>query len=192
MKAIAFFSVFILIFLIYCALQGCEKNAVGPKINVKKIVFHSGINHDGELYVINASGGGRLKLTNNSNRNYYPSFSPDGSKIVFVNFVRFRDGNSEIYIMNTDGSNQPNLTNSPNDDAVPIFSPDGSKIAFNSTSDDNRDIYIMNTDGSGQTRLTNSPNDDALPAFSPTAPARSVFGFSTHRLRLGLCAVFPR
>ena len=41
---------------------------------------------------------------------FYPSFSPDGSKIAFSSD---RDGNYEIYVMNADGSNQTRLTNNP-------------------------------------------------------------------------------
>ena len=50
---------------------------------------------------------------------YHPSFSPDGTKIVFMSE---RDGNYEIYIMNADGSGQINLTNNTADDVSSSFS----------------------------------------------------------------------
>jgi Tol biopolymer transport system component len=46
----------------------------------------------------------------------YPSWSPDGTKIVFVST---RDGNYEIYVMNADGSGQMRLTNNNDGDEYP-------------------------------------------------------------------------
>jgi len=89
----------------------------------------------------------QTNLTNNAASDYYPVFSPDGSKIMFVSF---RNDSEEIYIMNLDGSNQTNLTNNSLPDMYPVFSPDGSKIAFRSWSlgTNSFDIYIMDSNGS--------------------------------------------
>jgi Tol biopolymer transport system component len=73
---------------------------------------------------MNIDGSGQTNITNNSVADdYYSSFSPDGSKIVF-NSDRDVDGNNEIYIMNFDGSGQVvRLTNNPAADEFPSFSP---------------------------------------------------------------------
>ena len=133
--------------------------------NGNKIAFVSNRDFDGnlEVYVMNANGSNQTRLTSNSGRNEYPSFSGDGSKIAFTSD---RDGNSndEIYVMDANGSNQTRLTNNPADDFEPSFSGDGSKIAFVSRRDDGTpEIYIMDANGSNQTRLTNSTLD-----FSPS------------------------
>jgi TolB protein len=73
------------------------------------------------------------RLTNTPAGNVDPSFSPDGSRIVFTSF---RDGNAEVYVMSADGSGQTRLTNDPTPDSEPVFSPDGTKIAFQSFRDD--------------------------------------------------------
>ena len=57
---------------------------------------------------MNADGSNQTRLTNNAANDVHPSFSGDGSKIVFDSD---RDGNYEIYVMNADGSNQTRLTN---------------------------------------------------------------------------------
>jgi len=67
---------------------------------------------------MNADGSNQVRLTNNSARDYRPSWSPDGSKIIFASD---RDGNMEVYIMNADGSNQIRLTNNPAWDYEPAW-----------------------------------------------------------------------
>ena len=56
-----------------------------------------------------------------------PSFSPDGSKIVFESD---RSGSQQLYIMNADGSNQRRISFGGGWYASPEWSPDGEWIAF--------------------------------------------------------------
>ena len=76
-----------------------------------RIAFVSTLDGDYEVYVMNIDGSDVVRLTNNSESEYDPIWSPDGSKIAFRSK---RDGNFEIYVMNADGSNQTRLTH--NDD----------------------------------------------------------------------------
>lgn len=63
---------------------------------------------DNDIWVMNEDGTGQTPLTNHPGNDYQPSWSPDGTKIVFVSE---RDGNAELYVMNADGSDQERLTN---------------------------------------------------------------------------------
>jgi Tol biopolymer transport system component len=101
----------------------------------------------------------------------YPSWSPDGSRIVFMSQEPAGNNNYEIYVMSSDGSGVTRLTDSPGSDGWPVWSPDGTKIGFTSVRDDCRysnsddcqqsgedgplhTIWVMNVDGANQRRLT--------------------------------------
>jgi Tol biopolymer transport system component len=124
--------------------------------------------NDLEVYVMNADGTNQQNITNNfqlatqsAHNDYYPAWSPDGSKIVFV---YDGEGTDEIYVMNADGSGRTNLSHSPGSwEYEPAWSPDGSKIVFESNKDGNYEIYVMNADGSNQTRLTFNLGDGVDP-----------------------------
>jgi hypothetical protein len=69
-----------------------------------------GVNYD--IYVMNSNGSEQTRLTDNPANDFYPDWSPDGTKIVFWSD---RDGtnNGEVYVMNADGSEQTNISNYP-------------------------------------------------------------------------------
>jgi Tol biopolymer transport system component len=93
-----------------------------------------------------------------------PSWSPDGTKIVFYSE---RDGNSEIYVMQADGSHPTRLTHTAASEGYPNFSPDGSRISFDTDRDGNFEIYVMNADGSQPTRLTHDSARDISASWAP-------------------------
>ncbi len=141
-----------------------------------RIAFVSNRDGNFEIYVMDDDGGNLRRLTNHPDRDFSPSWSPDGKWIAFVSN---RDGHvnirgrptDEIYVMDADGGNQLNLTNDPHDDRSPSWSPDGKRIVFSSDRDNDRDhnieIYVMDADGENQERLTNNLTEDQYPSWSP-------------------------
>jgi len=93
-----------------------------------------------------------------------PSFSPDGSFLVFESSANsFRD----IYRVQRDGSGLVRLTDAQHGSFEPQVSPDGQRIVFASSRDGNAELYVMNADGAEQTRLTDSRDDDTRPGWLP-------------------------
>jgi Tol biopolymer transport system component len=55
---------------------------------------------DEEIYTINASGGGEFNVTDNDTGDFYPSYSPSGKRIAFVNDA---GADREIYTIKPNG-----------------------------------------------------------------------------------------
>ena len=117
-----------------------------------------------DIFVVNADGSGLTRLTTTTSYQTQPSWSPDGSKIVFTSY---RDGDANIYVMNEDGSGQTQLTSTTDHDEWPSWSPDGSKIVFRSLRNGQDDLYLMDPDGQNQTRLTTHSSTEFQPTWSP-------------------------
>ncbi|MEO6334890.1 MAG: winged helix-turn-helix domain-containing protein [Pyrinomonadaceae bacterium] len=107
---------------------------------------------DADIFVYDLETGKNENVTNNPAFDADPSFSPDGSQIVFASL---RDGNAEIYLMSSDGTNVRRLTEHPAWESHPVFSPDGTQIAFSADRENEAgNTYLMNPDGTGIRRLT--------------------------------------
>jgi Tol biopolymer transport system component len=113
-----------------------------------QIAFTSYRDGNAEIYVMNADGGGQMRLTNNSARDSNPAWSPDGTKLAFVTD---RNVDAEIYVMNADGSNQTRLAGGVRRGYITSLTwlPDGTKLAFTGLNG----TVLINADGSNQTPL---------------------------------------
>ncbi|MEW6481803.1 MAG: DUF5050 domain-containing protein, partial [bacterium] len=107
-----------------------------------------------EIFILDLSSKITTQLTNNTNNDDHPSFSPDG-RIVFS-----RD--NYIWTMNQDGSDQKQVAKGD----YPSFSPDGTRIVFSRLGSD-YEIFLMNKDGTNIRQLTSNDIDDIEPTFSP-------------------------
>jgi len=131
-----------------------------------KIAYASNQGGSWDVYVMNADGSGKKRLTGGPGDSTQPAFSADGQRIAFASN---RAGNWDIYAMNADGSGVTRLTTDPGTDTQPTFSPDGAHIAFLGKRGTSwyGHVYTMNADGTNQTRLIEQFGSEERPTFSP-------------------------
>jgi Tol biopolymer transport system component len=90
----------------------------------------------------------------------FPSWSPDGERVVFSQ-------NGDLVVMNNDGTN-PNKITGDGTDFEPAWSPDGSVIAFARVdAGPSAHIFTITPIGTSETQLTaNKTTKDRMPAWS--------------------------
>jgi len=123
----------------------------------------------GDLYAIGADGSGERQLTNDPADESMPSWSPDGSRVVFRSTLA--DSGGGLYVMNPDGSDMAELAANPGGFVLyPAWSPDGSKILFLfATPNERFGVWVVNPDGADMHQLidTNADTNFAPPLWSP-------------------------
>jgi Tol biopolymer transport system component len=142
------------------------------------------------IFSMNADGSNQVNLTKTEEPviNFDPSFSPDGTKIVFMR-QSLLGGDKDIWVMNADGTGAEDLTNSPGfNETAPEISPDGTEVVYIGTAPDtggpanyreySNDIWVMNADGSSPEQLTET--DSEIHNVSPTwSPDSATIAYST-------------
>lgn len=129
-------------------------------------------NRDGlpQIYLINLDGTGLFQVTDLQDGACQPSWSPDGTQLVFTSPCpgnQDRYPGSSLWVINADRSGLRTLPTAPGGDFDPAWGPDGVRIAFTSLRDGYPQIYVMNADGSGVQSLSDNHAYDAQPAWSP-------------------------
>ena len=108
-----------------------------------------------EIYSSNTTNNTTIRLTFNSNRDWYPRFNPNKSKIAFVSDKQV---NPQIYTMNPDGSNLLQVTSIPiagyNNNGIGYsWSPDGGKFIYANY----EKLYKIDQFGSNLTQIATAP-----------------------------------
>ncbi|MDX6518057.1 MAG: hypothetical protein QOF50_903 [Gaiellaceae bacterium] len=129
-----------------------------------RIAFESGARGASEIYTVDPDGSGVRQVTRGGD-DYAPSWSPDGSTLVFH---RITSTGFDMYAIGGDGSNERRLT-ATGDASMGTWAPDGSRIAFTRSIGPNgeMDIFTMSPDGSNVVNVTNHPASEDMPSWSP-------------------------
>ncbi len=93
-----------------------------------------------DIWVMDADGGNKRRLTDNGAANFAPYFFPDGERIIFSSNMDDPGGREfELYTINVDGTGLERVTWSEGFDGFPMFNSDGSRIVWASNRDNERE-----------------------------------------------------
>jgi len=134
----------------------------------RTLVFISGEDGDPDVWTINRDGSGLRKVTSNTYQETTPSFSPDGTRIIFASEMD-SPGFPEIYEFDLTTNRATRLTDEGGSNYAPAYSPDGSQIVFVSTQGGDGDLYVMDADGQRKFLVTldDAGAEDRAPVFTP-------------------------
>ena len=86
-----------------------------------------------EVWVMDADGKNKRRVTNLGAASFAPFFTPDGKRIIFcTNYFATdqRKRNFDLAMINVDGTGLERITYNETFDGFPMFSPDGKKLVF--------------------------------------------------------------
>lgn len=83
-----------------------------------------------DLWVMDADGGNKRRITDNGAANFAPYFHPDGKRILYASNQNGGGRNFDIWMIGDDGAGNEQVTFNPSFDGFPMFSPDGRRLIF--------------------------------------------------------------
>lgn len=116
------------------------------------------------VYIVGLEDRSVRQLTHEACIDGSPSWSPDGSSIVFPSD---RSGAFNLWVQRVDGTVATMVTDHPADDHGPEWSPDGTAIAFHSRREGSSSIWIYRLEDGRLIRLTGDESDEQYPDWSP-------------------------
>jgi len=131
----------------------------------KWIAFVSDRDKNEEIYIMKTDGSNLKRITNNSNRDIHPYFSPDGQYLLF-NSTR-SNGSFDIfrYTLATEEIKQLSITEM--DETCARYSPDMKQIVYLQNGPSSDDVIISDADNKNQKNISATPSvRDGWPMFS--------------------------
>lgn len=102
-----------------------------------------------EIWVMNADGSNKRRITDLASGSFAPYFTPDGKRIIFcTNYFAAdpRKRNFDLALINLDGKGLERVTFNESFDGFPMFSPNGKKLVFasnrNSAHEGDTNVFI--------------------------------------------------
>ena len=123
------------------------------------------------IYLVGVDGSGLHPLTRGPAVEIAPSWSGDGTRLVFSRMVgKPKHKHFALFVANADGSGVMQITKPPSgvDDVDPSWAPDGDRIVFTRARDDHGDLWITKPDRSPVSEpLLEGAHDDSTSEWSP-------------------------
>ena len=175
--------------IIYKTITG-EEGAFNTHISYITVTRNKNNKKRYQLAIADADGYNEKIIYNSPQPLMSPSWSPDGTRLVYVSFL---SGRPEIFIQNIFTAKKERLTSFQGLNSAPRWSPDGKYLALTLSKDGNPEIYIMNLNSRKLTRITRSyaidteaewlPDSDGLVFTSDRGGSPQLYEVKLNRYR---------
>lgn len=131
-----------------------------------------------QIVAMNVDGTDQVQVTNNNTLNLSPTWSPDGTELVFTSYKKYFP---ELYLSvakKNKWSRPKRLTFNNTMNITPAFSPDGETIALSSSMAGDPDLHLISRKGQKVRQLTKTFGIDISPTWSPDG---RLLAFSSER-----------
>ncbi len=133
--------------------------------------YWDGINGQSQLWIVNADGSAKTKLSRGDVQERWPAWSPDGTRIAFEHLSgsgrdangHFIDADRYLVTMDPDGRNRKVLNRGGWTEEAPAWSPDGQLLAFTSVGS----VQLSDVDGSNHHAIIGGGYWNGGLSFSP-------------------------
>ena len=133
--------------------------------NGGRIVFTCTRGDFNQLCMINRDGTGLTQVTDMEASNYYPTFTNDGSALLFASN---RNGPFDLFLLVFGKKELLQLTDNVGNVVSPDYSPDGRRIAFaNRVGENPSTIWMINSDGLNPRQVYAGRDNIVAVAWSP-------------------------
>ena len=172
------------------------QDAPAPAAQLGRIAYASDVDGDFEIFVMRPDGTRRRQITHNRVDDVAPSWSPDGTRIVFERDTSFYG--DDLYIADLDGGPAiPWKETKRYDEGKPSWSPDGEWIAYRGGGpQDDLQLFMIPLDKSGGYSIFAEENASvSWPAWSPDGSKVAFFEYSdgsAMRVAPTCCDTSPR
>ena len=145
-----------------------------------RIVFFAEVDGNVDVYVMDADGSNRSRVTSDPADDVSPAWAPKGDRIAFVSD---RNGNADLYVIDPDGRHEVRLTDDPAPDEAFAWDPSGDRIAYVSYRHGAKpeeigigdaEVFVVDVRTGETTNLSRNPAWDGDPDWSPDG-TRIVF-----------------
>lgn len=137
-----------------------------PGIFSSKIVFVGRKNRDSqkEIYIADPDGRNVEQITTHNSLHLSPSWSPDGSKIIFTSY---RNKNPDLFLYDRATQKTTTLSHLPGINSGGVFSPNGKIIVFTGSVNGNSNLYVTTPHGGIRKPFMPGSGLEVDPMFSP-------------------------
>jgi Tol biopolymer transport system component len=140
-----------------------DDHTVAWSPNGKKVAFESSRNGPHQLFVLSVEGGEPVQVTSGSTEHYLCDWSPDGQRLVYVDWNL--ESGADLWTIDLNSKESKPIANSRFMEKQGTFSPDGRWIAFTSNEGGRNEVYVQPFPGPGPKRQVSSGGGEE-PAWS--------------------------